>query len=626
MKIRCQNCFKLFEYIDDMCPYCGYSAGEKAEESWLLQQGTCLKKERYLVGEKVGQGGFGIVYKAWDTSLERVVAIKEFFPAAMVTRSEGQKEVAVFSSKREHEYEKHLQKFRREAKIMSLLTGSANCIKTYDVFEENGTAYIVMEYVDAPTLKEYIRERKGKVLPEKEAVEIITQVLSGLSEIHAKGIYHLDIALDNIFIKEGENSSDSVEVVLSQNILIYDYGAARMEKGIRKSFGEDDDIILKPGFAPPEQYKKNEKIGPWTDIYAVGANLYYLLTGVVPVEATDREHEDVLEAPAKLAAVSSGVNNAVLRAMALAPELRYKNAKEFSRELQKEKVRTWEEELKRRKKVRNRFIALVSSMLVLAAAAVCFLWYTKGTIYEDEITMWVAATGNAEAERGRYEAVLQSFSTHYPQVSVKLEVIDSRELEEKFFAMPDRDKPDLIETTEASPVLLEKCKSLSLLLYENKRDFVDGLEGDIVTKEKKQFPLGMYATVLYKQSGAEIVELSEVTPFEFIKDAAGYTESDTTLYSMVQKNLAGRYEIMQGERREVYLTDKFSVFSRSRNKEKAAKALLSYMLTDVGQEKLHITYRSDYLPVSESMFQLYVGEIFSELGFLAETLGGYGLK
>lgn len=625
MKIRCQNCFRLFEDIDDMCPYCGYSAGEKAEESCLLQPGTRLK-ERYLVGEKIGQGGFGIVYKAWDTNLERIVAIKEFFPASMVTRSEGRKEVAVFSSKREHEYEKYFRKFRHEAKIMSLLTGSLNCIQTYDVFEENGTAYIVMEYVDAPTLREYIRERKEKMLPEREAVEIITQVLSGVSEIHAKGIYHLDIAVDNIFIKRGEDSPASMDVRLSPAVLIYDYGAARMEKEIRKRFKEEEEIILKPGFAPPEQYNKNEKIGPWTDIYAVGANLYYLLTGVVPVESTDREQEDVLEKPEKLAAVSHGVNNVVLRAMALAPELRYKSAKEFSKELKNEKAKSWEEELKRRKRIRNRFIALVSSVLVLAAAAICFLWYTKGTIYEDEITVWVAANGDAEAERGRYEAVLKSFSVHYPQIDVKLEVIDSAELEEKFLATPDQNKPDLIETTDASQMLLEKCKSLSLLLYENKRDFVDSLEGEIVTKEKKQFPLGMYVSILYKQSGTEIAELAGVTPFEFIKEAAGYTESDTTLYSMVQENLAGRYELMPGERKEIYLTDKFSVFSRSRNKEKAAKALLSYMLTDVGQERLHITYRSDYLPVSESMFQVYVREVFSELEFLSETLDGYRLK
>ena len=109
MQKRCSNCFELYEDIDEMCPHCGYSFGDKAEEAYFLQPGTALNRNKYIVGKKVGQGGFGIIYKAWDTGLQRVVAIKEFFPLSMVTRSEGQKEVIVFSSKRESDYVKHLE-------------------------------------------------------------------------------------------------------------------------------------------------------------------------------------------------------------------------------------------------------------------------------------------------------------------------------------------------------------------------------------------------------------------------------------------------------------------------------------------------------------------------------------
>lgn len=615
MQKRCCNCFELYEEIGGLCPHCGYSVGDKAEEAYFLQPGTQLCKNKYIIGEKVGQGGFGIIYKAWDTNLQRVVAIKEFFPLSMVTRSEGQTEVVVFSSKREKDYAKHLEKFRREAKIMSLFTDSVNCIKTYDVFEENGTAYIVMEYCPSPTLKAYMKERKGELLPEKEVITIISQVLSGVMEIHAKGVYHLDIALDNIFIKKSDNEI---------KITIYDFGAARLERESRRNY--DDEIILKPGFAPPEQYKKNGKIGPWTDTYAVGANLYYLLTGVVPPEATDREHEDLLEEPARLNMVSPAINNATLRAMALNPELRYKSAREFLEDLKKEKVRSDKEELEHRKKARKRFIATVTVVTVLAAAALIFLGYTKGKIREDEITMWVAADTDIVAEQARYEAVIDSFREHYPQVVVNLEVMSSSELELRFIAADDKDKPDLIETTYSSNRILEQCKSLSSLLNESEGDLVKDLAEDIVAINKKQFPLGMYVTVIYKQPGVGMEHLSKVSPFEFMKDATGYTESDTTVYSMIQKSIAGRYEVAADSKKEAYLVEKFSVFSRSINKEKAAKALLSYMLTEVGQEKLHITYKSDYLPITESMFELYVEEIFSELDFLKETIGDYQLK
>ena len=615
MQKRCCNCFEIYEEIGRLCPYCGYSVGDKAEEAYFLQPGTQLNRDRYIIGKTVGQGGFGIIYKAWDTNLQRVVAIKEFFPLSMVTRSEGQTEVVVFSSKREKDYEAHLEKFRREAKIMSLFTDSVNCIKTYDVFEENGTAYIVMEYCPSPTLKAYIKERKGELLPENEVIAIISQILSGVMEIHAKGVYHLDIALDNIFIKKSGNEI---------KITIYDFGAARLVREGRRSF--NDAIILKPGFAPPEQYKRNGKIGPWTDIYAVGATLYYLLTGLVPPESTDREHEDILEEPAKINIVSPALNNATLRAMALNPELRYKNAKEFLADIRKEKVRSDEEELEHRKKARKSFITVVAVVTVLAVAALVFLGYSKGKIRKDEITMWIVEDQDVGNEQLRYEAVIDSFREYYPQVDVNLVVVSVRDIDEKFLSADKKDRPDIIETTYSTEIVLEQCESLFKILDKNKEDFVEVVANALDTGSAKQLPVGMYATVRYKQPRMELWQLNKVGMFEFMKEATGYTESDTTLYSMIQKNMAGRYEVEADFRREVYFGEKFSVYSRSINKEMAAKAFLSYMLTDVGQEKMHITNKSDYLPITESMFELYVGEIFGELEFLRDTINGYQVR
>lgn len=501
---------------------------------------------------------------------------------------------------------------------MSKFSESENCIETYDWFNGNGTAYIVMEYFDAPTLKSYIKGRKGAPLSEQEIIAIISQVLSGLKEIHAKGVYHLDIALDNIFIKKNEKNAEELKV------RVYDFGAAHYENE-KRNFN-DDEIVLKPGFSPPEQYKRNGKLGPWSDIYAVGANMYYLLTGEVPLEATDREFEDSMKEPSQLAAVHKPISNVTMRAMALNPELRYQSAEEFLKDLGNEKARSDKEELERRKKIRRRFVVTVSLVTLLMAVALWGFWVVKGKIHQDKITMWVVTDLDRETERTRYQEIIQAFQIYYPQIDVTLSVMSPEELELKFVGASKNDRPDLLETTYASEGVLAECSSLTWLLEENEDVFVSGLSEKIISQNKKRLPLGMYATVIYKQSGAELETLSRVDEYDFITKANGYIENDTTLYSMIQKNLAGRYEVVPDEKKEVSLAEVFSIYSRSINKSKAAKALLSYMLTDAAQEKMHISNRSDYLPVSDTVFELYVESVFSELDFLGDTLQQYEIK
>lgn len=614
MQKRCCNCFKFYEDIDSMCPYCGHIEGEKLEEAHLLQPGSKLNKGRYVVGQKAGQGGFGIVYKAWDAKLQRIVAIKEFFPLQMVTRAEGENQVIVFSSKREKEYEAHLQRFKREANIMSLFFDSKNCINTYDKFAENGTYYIVMEYFDSPTLKSIVKARKGELLPEEEVIDYISQILSGLQEIHSKGVYHLDIALDNIFVREKNGKKE---------VIIYDFGAARTEKESKQLSGEE--IILKPGFAPPEQYKKNGKIGPWTDIYAVGANLYYLLTGVVPLEATDREHQDSLEEPAQINLVSPAINNATLRAMALNPELRYKSANDFLTDLKKEKVRNAESELQHRKKVRRCFMSLFATVLMVAIAMVGYLIMLKSPIQECQLEMWAIADSNKETEKARYQAVIDSFTKHYPQVSIKVEVMSRSEFNNKIKNVDDKKRPDLIETTFADEEVLIQCSSIDKLLEDNKESFISVLSDDIVCEEVYSVPMGIYVNVIYMQSNGDLSSMNKVIDEEFLFNANGYIESDTTLYTTVQNNLAGRYQVVEASDKKVFLAECFSVYSENHNKRKAAKALLEYMLTDAAQEELHIKHNSGYIPISQKVFEIYVGEIYHELDFLNETIGEYGL-
>ncbi len=615
MQKMCCNCFGLYEDISGMCPHCGYVCGEPAEMAYYLKPGTRLKRQRYAVGKVAGQGGFGIVYKAWDFTLQRIVAIKEFFPTKMVTRTEGECQVVVFSSKRENEFEMQIARFRHEAQIMSMFSDSPNSIDTYDVFDENGTSYIVMEYIDSPTLKAVMKERGGQPLPEREAIDYASQMLNVLGEMHSKGVYHLDVALDNIFVRVKNGKKE---------LIFYDFGAARTERKNKKV--AEDDLIVKPGFAPPEQYKKNGKIGAWTDIYAVGANLYYLLTGVIPVESTDREHEDILEEPSRIEIISPAINNVVMRAMALNPELRYESAKEFKKDLTKEKVISLQEELRRRKRARNSFVGICSMLILVAVLALGYFGVTNGKIRECEITVWIVEEVDQDAERMRYQAVIDAFREFYPQITINLKVIKNSELETDFFRAEQGARPDLIETTYASQELLEQCSALTDVLNHNKDLFIADISEQILSWNKKCIPLGMYVDVIYKQSGAELKDLSEVAINEFLKTATGYAKNDTTVYEIVQKSVAGRYEITESDEKQITFVDVFSVSARDFNKKKAAKALLAYMLSDSAQEMLHISYHSDFLPVTENDFQLYVGEVFREMDFLQDTIGSYIIK
>lgn len=325
-----------------MCPHCG--AGEKtsatmkiteqeqenpfdvnAEEMLYLKRNSELRNNRYIIQEKVGQGGFGITYKAFDVNLERLVAVKEFFSPNLMHREASGNEVTVYPSARES-YELQLLKFKREAGIASMFRDTdycVNCIKTYDTFEENGTAYIVMEYIDYMTLKDYMKNRE-ELLPLQEIKEIIMQVLIGIENIHQRGVLHLDIAPDNIFIGRPDG-------VLK--VIISDFGAARLCEDAWNI--TDNDIIVKQGYTPLEQYSKKGKVGPWSDVYAAGANLYQMLTGQKPLGAVDRMEMDDLKKPSKIRKMPTALSDVTMKAMSLRPENRYASAEFFLRDIRR---------------------------------------------------------------------------------------------------------------------------------------------------------------------------------------------------------------------------------------------------------------------------------------------------
>lgn len=377
----CLNCMKTFDPVYGVCPHCGFIPGTPPKEAYHLYPGTVLRS-RYIVGTTVGFGGFGITYRAWDKTLDKKVAIKEFYPNGIVNRVPGQKDVIIYSGNRAAEFQNGKVRFLAEARNMARFNTHPNIVNVYEFFEENNTAYIAMEFLEGKSYKEYIADRHGRVDPDT-AVGVVLSVLDALKELHKVKIIHRDVSPDNIFMVPVEPGSENYKVKL------IDFGAARF------SSGEEEktlSIILKPGYAPPEQYRSRSKQGPWTDIYAVGAVLYRSITGKMPEESVNRMVEDHLEPPAALVPdLPQYLNDSILRAMALNQELRFQNVDQFREALQqKARVLSVGSELKRRKRIRVFSIAGICAVL-LGAGLGCWQVYVhkQNALYNVEAQITV---------------------------------------------------------------------------------------------------------------------------------------------------------------------------------------------------------------------------------------------
>ncbi|HIR26940.1 MAG TPA: serine/threonine protein kinase, partial [Candidatus Choladousia intestinigallinarum] len=252
----CLGCMQEIEQQVTKCPYCGYLEGTGVEEPYYLAPGTVLRK-RYLIGKVLGYGGFGITYIGYDQRLKRITAIKEYFPSDFATRAFGTRQVTVYSGMAVEQYQSGLERFHLEAQKLAKFTDVPEIVDIYDCFYENGTGYIVMEFLKGKNVKEILKEREK--LPWEEAKEIILHVLDGLHVMHGAGMIHRDIAPDNIFITE------------EGQVKLLDFGAARYAAS---TYTRSLSVILKPGYAPEEQYRSRGKQGAWTDIYGVGASFY----------------------------------------------------------------------------------------------------------------------------------------------------------------------------------------------------------------------------------------------------------------------------------------------------------------------------------------------------------------
>ncbi|MCD7847430.1 MAG: BspA family leucine-rich repeat surface protein [Oscillospiraceae bacterium] len=295
------------------CP-CGLNEENYVPAFHQLQPGTVLQG-RYLVGKVLGEGGFGITYVGRELKLGLKIAIKEYYPSGSATRTSSQSSEVHSAYGNDDTFAKGKEKFLNEAKTMALLDRQPHIVAVKDYFEENNTAYIVMEYVEGTTLKELTKEKGGKI-PASELLELIKPMFSALGRMHSLGLIHRDISPDNLMIENG-------------SIKLLDFGCAK-----DLSSGEvTQAIVLKHGYAPLEQYQRKGQ-GPWTDVYALAAAIYYCLTGTVPARATDRIIEDELIPPNKNGAnLTSQQEKALMKALALKAPDRYQSMEEFENAL-----------------------------------------------------------------------------------------------------------------------------------------------------------------------------------------------------------------------------------------------------------------------------------------------------
>jgi len=308
----CPACF-LETFDNGMCSACGFD--ENAPQSpLLLPPGTALMNGQYLVGRLLGKpGGFGITYLGWDSQLATFVAVKEYLPRDVAGRHFDRLTVSAHTIDDAEHFRYGLEQFLHEARTLAQFD-HPNVVRVRSFFQENGTAYLVMDYLQGYSLHDYLLSLGGR-MSEKAALDIIFPILDGLREVHAKGFLHRDIKPQNIYITNTGRS------------ILLDFGTARQSMGERN---RGMTTIITPGYAPWEQYHRHGKQGAWTDIYACAATLYHLVTGIVPPEAAERVAQDTLLSPLQLTPeLSSQFSGALMQALSIDPANRPQNVSDF---------------------------------------------------------------------------------------------------------------------------------------------------------------------------------------------------------------------------------------------------------------------------------------------------------
>lgn len=298
---------------EPVCPKCGSPFDLPPKNTLQLKPRTMLR-DQYLIGRALGHGGFGVTYLAWDIGLESRLALKEYLPSGVAGRGSGETKVLAYSESTQQEFEWGLDRFLEEARTLKKFAAFPGIVSIDTVFRDNGTAYLVMEFLDGWTLEEFIKRRDGRITFET-ALRIMLPVIDALCAVHAESVLHRDISPDNIHLtRDGK-------------VKLIDFGAARNALS-QKS--RNLSIILKEGYAPEEQYRASGIQGPWTDVYATAATIYHCVTGVIPQPALDRLAEDKVRRPSEMGInIDPAAEGAIMVALSLKASDRFQSMEDF---------------------------------------------------------------------------------------------------------------------------------------------------------------------------------------------------------------------------------------------------------------------------------------------------------
>ncbi len=620
-----QICFRCFKVKGDyeVCPHCGYIEDTKAKEVYQLAPGTMLR-ERYIIGAGIGFGGFGITYKAYDTVLSIVVAVKEFYPAGLVNRGEGEVKVGIFSGDKEQEFRRQLARFLEEAKNLASFSKEKDIINVYDYFEENQTAYIIMEYVDAPLLKTRLRE-EGRMSAET-AEGYMVAILNALSKIHAHGIIHKDISPDNIFLT-GE-----------KEVKIFDFGAAKFE-GTQTERTEV--VVVKAGYTPPEQYRSKNEQGFFMDVYAAGAVFYEMLTGEKPMDAPDRAVVDELKKPSEYQIqISEYTERVILKALALRPEQRFQTAEEFRDAIVRQKrVELPQEELEKNR--RRKKILTVSSTVTIAVMGILLLLsqtvfsgrgkLNVAEIKETQLEVWLCAVDESAGQEMK-QVFLESVEKECPQLKVSVRVMPQEEYQEELMQAAAQGKLPEVFCTDGIAAE-EYCEELSVLMRTIRRSsylYLDELAGGTLF----ELPTAVQVGVVYadQKKAEELPEALELKSLEergkslaYLDEGdvfAGFGDEDKE-GSLVVGDLSdlGRVKaatveqmpptdfavlpVLKGGKLVGLMENCYGVNKRAdANTKKAGMFLLSLLLSD-GMQSVSYMDNEDGIPLNRAVLEDY---------------------
>lgn len=495
---RCFACYKEYDDSYQVCPHCGSVEINKPKEPIHLVPGTILAN-RYVLGQAVGSGGFGIVYSAWDLKLETIVAVKEFFVSRLVTRAEGLKNL-IITRKSLEEFEYRKERFLAEARNMAKFGSHRSIPNVFEFFEENNTAYIVMELLRGVALNDYLNQSGGKIDVDF-ALMIANEVGNALKSLHAQNIVHRDVAPDNIYICAGKEIK----------VKLMDLGAAKLAD----STDDVIDIILKPGYSPTEQYDNSKNIGPWTDTYALGATLYVMLTGVKPDESTNRKIADEVVPPHLLnPLISENLSNAIMKAIAVEKHMRFKTVQEFLSAINGErKIVPLEREKKR--KYFKRAIGIAAACVTLVAGS--FFVYNAYVDKQEaqhldpaDIVVWFSVS-EGSSEEDAMRAIKADFEQKHEGVVMEVVAIPEAEYENRLREAAEQGKlPTLFESSNLSEDILNRAKDLDRVLASDQ--FKNAMflnQYDNYYHNKKQIPLAIEVPVAYViTNGASCIDYS----------------------------------------------------------------------------------------------------------------------